>query len=209
MKDKIVDGLIGLFVLALVILLVIFRESYEALLYSASILGVIIGILFVIKKANYGYIVISISGSLLLSTIFYYSKLLIFNDCVTFLICSSVALLMFFSTIFDYLIKKAIKAKYALEIVARVIDLEKNRNVQKECYAPVYEYEVNDVVYEIVAPFFLDKNIPSIGDELSIRVDPKVPEHVYFNKELKEEFKEKFVSIVLMIVCIIIIIGLF
>ena len=80
MKDKIVDGLIGVFVLALVILLVVFRESYEALLYSASILGVIIGILFVVKKANYGYIIISVSGSLLLSTIFYYSKLLIFND---------------------------------------------------------------------------------------------------------------------------------
>lgn len=209
MKDKIVDGLIGVFVLALVILLVVFRESYEALLYSASILGVIIGILFVVKKANYGYIIISVSGSLLLSTIFYYSKLLIFNDCVTFMICSSVALLMFFSTIFDYLIKKAIKAKYALEIVAKVIDLEKNRNVQKECYAPVYEYEVDKIVYEILAPYYLDKNIPSIGDEISVRVDPINPDQVYFEKELKEKIKDKIVSIFLMIICVIIIVGLF
>lgn len=209
MKNKILDGILGLLVLALVILLVVFRTNYDALLYSASILGVLIGILFVLKKASYGYLIISVSGSLLLSTIFYYSKILIFNDCVTFMICSSVALLMFFSTVFDYIIKKAIKGKYSLEVIAKVIDLEKNRNVQKECYAPVYEYEVNGTIYEIVAPYFLDKNIPSIGDELTVRVDPKVPEHVYFNKELKEEIKEKVVSIILMVVCIIIIIGLF
>ena len=107
MKDKILDGILGLLVLALVILLVVFRTNYDALLYSASILGVLIGILFVLKKASYGYLIISVSGALLLSTIFYYSKILIFNDCVTFMICSSVALLMFFSTVFDYLIKKA------------------------------------------------------------------------------------------------------
>lgn len=209
MKDKILDGIIGLIGLVLVVLLVVFRTNYDALLYSASILGIIMGILFVIKKTNYGYLIISVSGSLLLSTIFYYADILKFNDCVTFMICASVALLMFFSTIFDFIIKKAVKTKYSLEIVAKVIDLEKNVNVKKECYAPVYEYEVEGVVYEILAPYFLEKNFPSIGDELLIRVDPKEPEQVYFNKDLGQEIKEKVVSILLMVVCILIIIGLF
>ena len=125
------------------------------------------------------------------------------------MICSSVALLMFFTTIFDGLIKKGIKAKYSLEVMAKVIDLEQNKNVKKECYAPVYEYEVDGTIYEIVAPYYLDKNIPAIGDELMVRVDPTNAEQVYFDKSISEELKEKFVAIVLMIVCIMIIVGLF
>ena len=208
-KEKILDGITLVLGLALVILLVVFRKDYDALLYSASILGILLGICFVFKKYNYGYLIVSMAGSLLLSTIFYYQKILIFNECVTFMICSSVALLMFFTTIFDGLIKKGIKAKYSLEVMAKVIDLEQNKNVKKECYAPVYEYEVDGTIYEIVAPYYLDKNIPAIGDELMVRVDPTNAEQVYFDKSISEELKEKFVAIVLMIVCIMIIVGLF
>lgn len=208
-KEKILDGITLVLGLALVILLVVFRKDYDALLYSASILGILLGICFVFKKYNYGYLIVSMAGSLLLSTIFYYQKILIFNECVTFMICSSVALLMFFTTIFDGLIKKGIKAKYSLEVMAKVIDLERNKNVKKECYAPVYEYEVDGTIYEIVAPYYLDKNIPAIGDELMVRVDPTNAEQVYFDKSISEELKEKFVAIVLMIVCIMIIVGLF
>ena len=208
-KEKILDGITLVLGLALVILLVVFRKDYDALLYSAGILGILLGICFVFKKYNYGYLIVSMAGSLLLSTIFYYQKILIFNECVTFMICSSVALLMFFTTIFDGLIKKGIKAKYSLEVMAKVIDLEQNKNVKKECYAPVYEYEVDGTIYEIVAPYYLDKNIPAIGDELMVRVDPTNAEQVYFDKSISEELKEKFVAIVLMIVCIMIIVGLF
>ena len=208
-KEKILDGITLVLGLALVILLLVFRKDYDALLYSASILGILLGICFVFKKYNYGYLIVSMAGSLLLSTIFYYQKILIFNECVTFMICSSVALLMFFTTIFDGLIKKGIKAKYSLEVMAKVIDLEQNKNVKKECYAPVYEYEVDGTIYEIVAPYYLDKNIPAIGDELMVRVDPTNAEQVYFDKSISEELKEKFVAIVLMIVCIMIIVGLF
>ena len=208
-KEKILDGISVILGLALVILLVVFRKDYDALLYSASILGILLGICFILKKLNYGYLVVSMAGSLLLSTIFYYQKVLIFNECVTFMICSSVALLMFFTTIFDGLIKKGIKSKYSLEVMAKVIDLEQNKNVKKECYAPVYEYEVDGTIYEIVAPYYLDKNIPAIGDELMVRVDPTNAEQVYFDKSLSDELKDKFVAIVLMIVCIMIIVGLF
>lgn len=209
MKNKILDVIIGIIGIAIAILFIIFKDNYQVLLYCMSSLGILIGICFVLKKANYGYLIVSICGSLLLSTIFYYNKILGFNDCVTFMICGSVALVMFFTTIFDYLIKKGIKMKYSLNVVARVIDLEKNRNVSKECYAPVYEYMVDDQYYEIVAPYYLDKNIPSIGDELNLRVDPKEPEQVYFDKSLTEEIKDKVVAIFLMVVCVIIIIGLF
>lgn len=208
-KEKILDGISVILGLALVILLVVFRKDYDALLYSASILGILLGICLILKKLNYGYLVVSMAGSLLLSTIFYYQKILIFNECVTFMICSSVALLMFFTTIFDALIKKGIKSKYSLEVMAKVIDLEQNKNVKKECYAPVYEYEVDGTIYEIVAPYYLDKNIPAIGDELMVRVDPTNAEQVYFDKSLSDELKDKFVAIVLMIVCIMIIVGLF
>ena len=49
----------------------VFRKDYDALLYSASILGILLGICFILKKYNYGYLIVSMAGSLLLSTIFY------------------------------------------------------------------------------------------------------------------------------------------
>ena len=48
-KEKILDGITLVLGLALVILLVVFRKDYDALLYSASILGILLGICFVFK----------------------------------------------------------------------------------------------------------------------------------------------------------------
>ena len=52
-KEKILDGISVILGLALVILLVVFRKDYDALLYSASILGILLGICLILKKCPF------------------------------------------------------------------------------------------------------------------------------------------------------------
>lgn len=208
-KDKILDVLSIVLFFVFGILLIVFKNNYSVLLYTTSIIGFLVGIIFILKKASFGFLISSVAGSLFFSTLFYYQKILVFNDCLAFMICSSVALLMFFTIVFDFINKFCIKSKYSLKVVAKVVDLKINKNIKKECYAPVYEYEVDNKVYEIISPFYFYRNVPAIGDEFIIRVDPNSNEEVYFSKSFGEEFKEKFVAILLIIICVFIIIGLF
>lgn len=209
MKEKIIDGIMGVLVLVLVILCVVFKESYFNLLISVSVIGLLLGILFILKKANYGFFVISMAISLLISCVLYKMDVFIFNEAMTFMICSSVFFLMLFSTIFDFVNKKVIQAHYSLLVTATLIDLERNKNVKKECYLPIYEYEVDGLVYEIAAPYYIEKNIPSLGETIFIMVNPEQHDQAYFKKPIKEDIKNISMAIFLMIACLIIIIGLF
>ena len=209
MKEKIIDGIIGVLVLVLVILCVVFKESYFNLLISVGVLGLLLGILFILKKANYGFFVVSMALSLLISCVLYKTDVFIFNEAMTFMICSSVFFLMLFSTIFDFVNKRIIKEQYSLLVIATLIDLERNKNVKKECYLPIFEYEVDGIVYEIAAPYYIEKNVPSLGETISIMVNPKQHDQAYFKKPIKEDIKNISMAIFLMLACLIIIIGLF
>ena len=209
MKERIIDAIIGILVFVLVILCVVFKESYFNLLISVSIIGILLGILFILKKANYGFFVVSMALSLLISCVLYRMDIFIFNEAMTFMICSSVFFLMLFSTIFDFVNKKVIQEHYSLLITATLIDLERNNNVKKECYLPIYEYEVDGLVYEIAAPYYIEKNIPSLGETISIMVNPEQHDQAYFKKPIKEDIKNISMAIFLMIACLIIVIGLF
>ena len=209
MKERIIDAIIGILVFVLVILCVVFKESYFNLLISVSVIGILLGILFILKKANYGFFVVSMALSLLLSCVLYRMDIFIFNEAMTFMICSSVFFLMLFSTIFDFVNKKVMQAHYSLLITATLIDLERNNNVKKECYLPIYEYEVDGIVYEIAAPYYIEKNVPSLGETISIMVNPEQHDQAYFKKPIKEDIKNISMAIFLMIACLIIVIGLF
>lgn len=209
MKERIIDAIIGILVFVLVILCVVFKESYFNLLISVSVIGILLGILFILKKANYGFFVVSMALSLLISCVLYRMDIFIFNEAMTFMICSSVFFLMLFSTIFDFVNKKVIQEHYSLLITATLIDLERNNNVKKECYLPIYEYEVDGLVYEIAAPYYIEKNIPSLGETISIMVNPEQHDQAYFKKPIKEDIKNISMALFLMIACLIIVIGLF
>ena len=78
MKERIVDAIIGILVFVLVILCVVFKESYFNLLISVSVIGILLGILFILKKANYGFFVVSMALSLLISCVLYRMDIFIF-----------------------------------------------------------------------------------------------------------------------------------
>lgn len=206
---KVLDWLTTLLVFLLAILVVIFRNDLTICAIIASIFGIVIGILNLINKNNYGTLVISISICLLISVLLYINNIFEYMDALTFMICSSVLLLTILSFITDIINTKNILKKYDTNVIGKVVDLIEDKNVSKEVYVPVYEYEVNGLIYNIDGYKYYDKNIPNIGDEIVLRIDSKEPNEVYFKKTFFEEFKFKIVAIVMMIMCINILVSLF
>ena len=206
---KVLDWLTTLLVFLLAVLVVIFRNDLTICAIIASIFGIVIGILNLINKNNYGTLVISISICLLISVLLYINNIFEYMDALTFMICSSVLLLTILSFITDIINTKNILKKYDTNVIGKVVDLIEDQNVSKEVYVPVYEYEVNGLIYNIDGYKYYDKNIPNIGDEIVLRIDSKEPTEVYFKKTFFEEFKFKIVAIVMMIMCIIILVSLF
>lgn len=84
-----------------------------------------------------------------------------------------------------------------------------DKNVSNEVYVPLYEYVVDSVTYNIEDYKYYDKNVPNIGDEIVLRVDSKEPGEVYFKKTISEVIRFKFVTIILMIMCVCILVSLF
>lgn len=206
---KVIDGITGLLILVLVILIAVFKDNLSIVALCTGIIGTIIGICLMIKKSEHGILMLSITISLLIGTILYLTDLFVYEDSLTFTISSSVLLLTLLSLIRDGLIKKAMMLKFDTLVKGIVIDLIPNKNVSKECYIPLYEYEINGLKYEIEYYKSLDKNIPDIGDEISFRIDSNEPTEVYFIKSFIEEFKFKIVGIVTIIVCLLILVSLF
>lgn len=206
---KIIDWISTLFVFILLILVVVFRNDLTTCAIISSIFGIVIGIFGIFNKNSYGMLVLSISICLLSSTLLYIKDILVYMDALTFMICSSVFIVTLLSFITDIINTKNIMKKYDSNVIGKVVDLIRDKNIAREVYLPLYEYEVNGNVYNIEGYKYYDKNIPDIGDEITLRIDSNEPTEVYFKKTFFEEFKFKIVTIVLMVMCLIILVSLF
>lgn len=206
---KIIDWISTLFVFILLILVVVFRNDLTTCAIISSIFGIVIGSFGIFNKNSYGMLVLSISICLLSSTLLYIKDILVYMDALTFMICSSVFIVTLLSFITDIINTKNIMKKYDSNVIGKVVDLIRDKNIVKEVYLPLYEYEVNGNVYNIEGYKYYDKNIPDIGDEITLRIDSNEPTEVYFKKTFFEEFKFKIVTIVLMVMCLIILVSLF
>lgn len=206
---NVLDWISMVLIFILGILVIIFREDLTTLALIAGIFGIIIGLCNVINKHNNGLLVLIISICLLVSMSLYKNKVLSYSDTLTFMICCSVFFISLFSFVKDIFDTKTILNKYDLTVNGKVIDLLQDKNVSKEVYVPLYEYVVDNVTYNIEDYKSYDKNVPNIGDEIILRVDSKEPGEVYFKKTIFEVIRFKFVTILLMIMCIGILVSLF
>lgn len=206
---KILDFISALLIFILGILVIVFRNDLITLAIIAGVIGILIGLCNMINKNNNGILIFVISICLLVSVSIYNNKILGYSDTLTFMICCSVFFISLFSFIKDIFDIKTILKKYDLIVTGKVVDLIQDKNVSKEVYVPLYEYVVNDVAYNIEDYKYYDKNIPNIGDEIILRVDSKEPREVYFKKTVFEVIRFKFVTILLMIMCICILVSLF
>ena len=208
-KETILDTLSFIVGLVTILLVVFFKDKMNYLLFSLAIGGSLFGIILIMKKSNYGYLITSLGISLLGSVLLYRFNILDRPDAVTFMITGSVFSLMVISMIFSVINDKVNKKECSLLIYGEVVDLVKNSNTKDEYFQPIYEYVVDDKPYQVAHPKFLNKNIPDIGSKHKIYVNPKKHEDVYFEKEPIDKLYDYGISLLLAIVSLIIIITLF
>ena len=116
-----------------------------------------------------------------------------------------------FSTIIAVILyrRKKILETHTLVVEAQVVDLEKNPNLKKEAYLPIYAYSVKDENYEVPYVRYFTKNVPDIGSIKEIKLNPLDHMDVYFEQELKDKIFNITCMFFLIIVSLIVIIGLF
>jgi hypothetical protein len=96
-----------------------------------------------------------------------------------------------------------------MDVLGKVIDLERNPNTKKEYYRPIYAYYLDNGEYKVGLPYYLNKKIPKIGDEISLKVSSRDHADVYFEKNLLQKIRYWGTGFGLIIICLGILISLF
>lgn len=209
MKNKIVENLSFVVIAATLILIAVFNKNGQAMLYIGAVGASIYGVLAGINRERYGAVSLGAGLSLLVTMLLYTNKILDKVDSTTFFVACSMAVVCLVTYVFMFINEKAISKKYSLEVEATVVDLEKNPNTKKDYYSPIYVYTVDGRECRVGLPYFINKNIPNIGDKTKIYVDPNDMLDVYFKRDLLNKIRYWGTGLVLIIVCIFIIISLF
>lgn len=209
MKKKILDNLsFGVVVISL-LLIVVFKDKVQTMLFIASGGFILYGILAFLDGNRYGVVSLGCGISLFGTMLLYINEVLDKVDSITFIVCMSMSMIIVISYVFMFINEKAIFKKYSLIVEAEVVDLEKNPNTKKEYYSPVYAYSLKNKDYLVNLPYYINRNIPKIGDKIKLYVDPDDNLDVYFDKNLFNKIRYWGSGIVLIVVCIGIIVSLF
>lgn len=209
MKNKIIENLGFAIGVVTVLLVVIFAKKLQVVCFIAGGGLSLYGLISILKKENTGYVVFSAGISLFLATFLYIFNILSKGDSITFVICLILALILGISMVVDFFNKKKIKEIFGIEIIANVIDLEKNPNTKKDFYRAIYKYEVDGNEYTVANPEYTNRFIPKIGDTLKIYVDSNDYLNVFFDKSLIEKIYIYGLNLFLIIASLVIIVTLF
>lgn len=209
MKKKILDSVSYMIIVVTLLLIVVFQNNGQVMLFIGAGGILLYGLVSCLQLNKYGTLFLGCGGSLLITMILYTTGYFDKLDSITFMITLSMMLISVISLIFMYFDDKNILKKYTLIVEGEVIDLEKNPNTKKDYYRPVYIYNVDDMGYEVVPPYYFSKNIPKIGDTLKIYVNPQEHGEVYFPKDLLTKIKLWGAGIGMFIISFVILITLF
>lgn len=208
-KEKIFSNLSFAIAVLTIALIAIFHSNITIIGVVAGVGGFLYGLCLMVNKNSSGYLFTSLGISLAASFLLYNCKILDKGDSVTFMICASTFLLMAITLIFMYINNKELFKIYNMDIEAEVVDLIKNPNTTKEYYQVMYQYEVDEKVYTVGTPGFINKSIPNIGDKKKLYVDSSDYANVYFDKTMKEKIYNVSLCAFFMVASLIIAITLF
>jgi len=208
-KDKIIDAINFVDLCIMVILITIFHQKLKITFLVLGIGSLVSGCCLVLKKEKNGWAFASFGLSLVIDSILYYYEILDKVDAITFMICCTAFLLSVLTIMISILNMKNIHKQYAMRVVSKVIDLQKNESVRKECYRIIYSYDVDEKTFNIASLGYVDKNIPNIGDSKELLVDPNDYANVYFDKSKWQKILEFGVETLLALASLIILITLF
>jgi len=208
-KEKILNFLSFVLGLAGILVVVLFRNYLLIAGIFGSFISVLYGICHILNKDTYGYIFFSIGLSLFLGLLFYQNNIFTKGDTFTFIICGSIGILMAISLLFMYFNKKEIEKEYCLILEGEVIDLRHNPNTKRDFYKIIYQYTVDDKIYQVERPGYVERFVPKIGDRCKLHIDENDYGNVYFDKGKMEIIYDIGLSLFLMITSFIIILFLF
>ncbi len=209
MKDKILEWINFFVGVVFVLLIYVFRNNLFNVVAVASIGALVYGAISIIRNERYGYPLTSFGISIGVALILYHYDVLSRGEAFTFALMIGISLLMLITIIFTFINKKAMLSKYSMAVKAEVIDLLKNPNTNREFYQPIYQYTIDDEVYTVGALSYINKNIPSIGEKITLYVDPKDHEGVYFEKDKTTAIQDLVILVILMLVSLGIGIAMF
>ena len=207
--EKIINIIMYIVGVVAAILILIFRNNLFLITAIGSVVLLVLGICFILLKKTYGYLCVGIGFSTIIAVILYKSKVLVLADSITFTFCLSIVITMLTAFILECYRRKKILETHTLVVEAQVVDLEKNPNLKKEAYLPIYAYSVKDENYDVPYVRYFTKNVPDIGSIKEIKLNPLDHMDVYFEQELKDKIFNITCMFFLIIVSLIVIIGLF
>jgi len=208
-KEKIIDYISYVVFIALAVLTFIFQSDLKKILIIYSFGAVLVGILYLLQKKKFGFVIFTIGLNILITYFLYKRNVLILPKAITFLVSISIASVLFISVIVNYFSNKALRKVYSLTIEGIVIDLIKEPNSNREYYMPLYQYKVHNEEYEVPYPKYFKRFIPKIGSTINLSVNPNNPEEVYFFPSKKDTIIGVVGSLLFMALCILVVISLF
>ena len=208
-KENIISSIgYGLIVIDLIVIFIC-QKNTKVVLFAVAAGLLIYGIISMFKRNAFGYLSTCLSITLAISGGLYFGKVFDLTKAFTFMISSSVALIMILTGAFYIYKKKVIDKEYKLSVEAEVVELLSNPNTDAKYYQPLYRYVVNDREYTVPFPAFLNKNIPKIGDKQIIRVDEEDNQNVYFDKTPIQKLWDILLMVCLLVIAIVIMVGQF
>lgn len=162
-----------------------------------------------VKKNKMGCLSFGVGLSGFFTYFVYIKKILDVYSCITFMICSSVSLILFFTLLFYFLAKYYYKKEFSIVVDGEVVDLIRKKDSKKELYKPIYSYTIDNLNYTVEYIKFLKFLIPNIGDKKRMYVHPNDHLNVYFMPEKMEIIVNLFTCLTFIILPIIIIVSLF
>ena len=208
-KENIINSIgYGLIVIDLIVIFIC-QKNTKIVLFSVAVGLLIYGVMSIFKKNSFGYISSCLAITLAVSGGLYFAHKLSIAKAFTFMISSSVALLMLLTLGFLVYKKKVINSEFKLSVEAEVVELLSNPNTEAKYYQPIYRYVIKDKEYTVPFPAYLNKGIPKIGDKQIIRVDERDNQNVYFDKTPMQKLADVLLMLFLLVIAIIIMIGQF
>lgn len=208
-ENKIIDLLSYVVVIVAIVLFVVFKNNMKISLLVIGIGGSLFGIISLIKGESYGNYVTSVFIMLAITMILYLCHILDRDKAVTFMILGSFGCLMLLSALVTLLSRARCMKIYSRKVIGTIIDLEKNPNTNKEFYNAICSYEIDGGEYSVTNPYTYQKKVPSVGDNITIYVNPSNITDVWFDIDHFTLMKELAVEGICFIVSVIILITLF
>ena len=206
---KPLDTIKYILIVLTMILIIIFQNKIYNVFLIISIFCFLLGIIHIIEKKNTWILLEIMSITSIVSILLYKTDVLDFADTLTFYICLLLSTTLLAAEILAFIQISKIKKIYLDKVKAKVIDYEKVENTKINYVYPVYSYLIDDKEYVVISPQVYKKKIPKIDSEITILLNPKDPEDVYFEPPKLKRIFYLTSGIIAIILCIIVIIYLF